>query len=70
MALLSQAYATKIAQVKDRDRPASSSLLRKRYRKGQVCTEAVDNLLCAVFSTTPSKQAQDNFRCCLSRASH
>jgi hypothetical protein len=69
MALLGRAYATKVAQVKDRGGPASSDLSCKRYGKGQVHTDAIDNLLRAVSGATLSKQARDNFCRRLSRAS-
>jgi hypothetical protein len=69
MALLGRAYANKIAQVQDADRTASSNPSRKRHGKGQVRTEAVDDLLRAVSSPNPSKQERENFRRRLSRAS-
>jgi hypothetical protein len=69
MALLGRAYANKIAQVQHGDSAASSNPSRKRYGKGQVRTQAVDDLLCAVSGPDPSKQERDNFRRRLSRAS-
>jgi hypothetical protein len=71
MALLRRAYATQIAHVQHNDAAASSSSKpsRKRNGKGQIRTEAIDDLLRAVSGANPSKQERDNFRRRLSRAS-
>jgi hypothetical protein len=67
-ALISQAYNTKIAQIKHNDSITSNNRTRNRYRKGPVKKEALKALIKLVRLNPLDKDMQNKFRNRLARA--
>jgi hypothetical protein len=59
---LGKAYNTKIEQIRERDKDMVVSTARSRNGKGQVRTEARDDLLALVYSTKPTEKQRKHFK--------
>jgi hypothetical protein len=61
-AQLGKAYNTKIEQIRERDKDMVVSTTRSRNGKGQVRTEARDDLLALVYTTKPTEKQRKHFK--------